>query len=307
MTSQERERRSATLLSAGLMAIAAAALFAAMNMAVRALGQLESPALPAFEVAFFRFLFGLLTASPLIVATGWGVVRTQAPGAHALRVLAGGGGVGAMFAALAQLPLGFVTAISFSNPFFAVIFAALFLGERVGPWRWSAVGFGFCGVLVMTGVASGLPISALEPAVGLAVMAAVFFGVEVVMIRRLALTENFATVLLYNNLGAMLLLAAPAALVWKTPSPEQWPFLALSGLFGVVGQMLFLTAMRIAEASFVSPFLYLSLVFAMAYGFAFFSEVPTQTTVAGAAMITAAGLFILYREQLARRGRPGSD
>ncbi|MEL6282684.1 MAG: DMT family transporter [Pseudomonadota bacterium] len=296
MTQPKTGQSSTRLLQAGAMAIVAAALFAAMSMSVKALEQLDAAELPVLEVTFFRYVFGLLTASPLMIAQGRSVFHTRAVGAHATRVFAGIGGVASMFAALTTLPLGFVTAISFSNPFFALIFATLFLGERAGPWRWLAVVLGFSGVIVM----AGAPLSALEPMVALAVLAAVFFGVEVVMIRRLALTEDFATVLLYNNLGAIVLLALPVLAFWQTPTPEQLFFLAMTGVVGVLGQMLFLTAMRIGEASFVAPFLYLTLVFAMIYGFFLFDEVPTSTTLLGSAIITSAGLFMLYREHLAK-------
>ena len=95
-------------LKAGLLAIAAAGLFAGMNLSVRALGQMPGPALPAIEITFFRFLFGLLTASFLLVIHGRKVLTTRIPGAHLVRVLAGAGGVTMMFAALASLPVGYV-------------------------------------------------------------------------------------------------------------------------------------------------------------------------------------------------------
>lgn len=291
------DRVASKVVAAALLATSAACLFASMNTAVRALAQLDDPSLSALQIAFFRFFFGLITASPFILAAGRQAWATTAPWAHALRVCVGIGGVVTMFAALELIQVGLATAISFSNPFFALIFAVVFLGERVGIWRWSAVTIGFIGVVMMTGAPAG----AIEPAVGLAIIAAIFFGGEVVMIRKLATTEKFSTILLYNNLGALLLLSIPLFLVWRQPSDTQWLLLAAAGASAVLGQMLFLSAMRIGEASFVAPFLYLTLVFAMVFGFVIFDETPTETTLIGSVIITAAGLFMLYREQVSRR------
>lgn len=291
------------VIRAALLAIAATVLFASMNVSVRALAQLDDQPLHAFQIAFFRFFFGLLTAGPLIIYAGRSVFRTRVPGRHALRVVAGVGGVASMFAALSVLPVALVTAISFSNPFFALIFAVLFLGERVGIWRWSAVSVGFIGVFMMTGASTG----AIEPAAALAVLAAVLFGVEVTMIRKLATTEKVATVLLYNNLGALVLLSIPMILVWQVPSVDQWMLLGAAGSSAVLGQLLFLLAMRLGEASFIAPFLYLTLVFAMIFGFVGFAEVPSVTTIWGSIIITAAGVFMIYREQRTRREQHRSN
>ena len=132
--------------------------------------------------------------------------------------------------------------------------------------------------------------------INVTMLAAVLFGVEVGMIRKLAATEHFATILLINNGAALLLLAIPAGLFWQTPSADQWLFLAGAGVSVVLGQMMFLTAMRTSEASFVAPFGYLTLVYAMLFGFVIFGEIPSISTLIGAVIITAAELFMLYRE-----------
>ena len=93
MTQPKTGQSSGRLLEAGAMAIVAAALFAAMSMSVKALEQLDAAELPVLEVTFFRYVFGLLTASPLMIAQGPSVFHTRAVGAHATRVLAGIGGV----------------------------------------------------------------------------------------------------------------------------------------------------------------------------------------------------------------------
>ena len=291
------ETSDGNMLRSGLFAASAAAFFAAMNLCVKASSASGGPDLPALEVTFFRYLFGLLTASPMLFIFGRSILRTSQAGAHMIRILAGASGVMLMFAALANLPVGLVTSIGFSSPFFTLIFAGLVLGERVGRWRWLAVLVGFFGVMIMTGAPTG----AIEPAIGLAVMAAVFLGIEVGVIRLLVQRDHFATILLINNGAALILLSVPAWFVWVTPDPGQVILLAGVGISVVLGQILFLAAMKIGEASFVAPFNYLTLVFAMVFGFLLFAEVPSATTLAGATLIVLAGLFLLHRENIQRR------
>ncbi len=281
------------LLKSGLWAFAAAACFAAMNLCVKAIGEIGGPGLPAVEITFFRYLFGLLTASTLLIVNGRRTLGTNIPGAHAIRVLAGAAGVMMMFTALQSLPVGLATSIGFSSPFFTLLFAVLFLGERVGMWRWATVALGFTGVVVMTGATAG----EIKPAIGFALAAALFMGIEVGMIRKLAVVDNFATILLISNGAALALLVIPAYVVWVPPDSSQLILLAGTGVSVVLGQMMFLTAMRASEASFVAPFGYMTLVYAMVFGYIFFDEVPAAETLYGSALIVFAGLLLLYREQ----------
>ncbi len=287
------EPNNKKLLKSGLWAFAAAACFAAMNLCVKAVGEIGGPELPALEITFFRYLFGLLAASTLLVVNGRSALGTNIPGAHAIRVLAGAVGVMMMFAALQSLPVGLATSIGFSSPFFTLLFAVLFLGERVGVWRWLAVAAGFTGVVVMTGV----PVGEIKPAIVFALAAALFMGIEVGMIRKLAIVDNFATILLINNAAALALLAIPAYVVWVPPNSSQLILLAATGVSVVLGQIMFLSAMRASEASFVAPFGYLTLVYAMVFGYVFFEEIPAAETLYGSALIVFAGLVLLYREQ----------
>jgi drug/metabolite transporter (DMT)-like permease len=292
-------------LRAAVAAVAACAFFAAMGASVRAIGlQENSPALAPQQILFFRYAFGFLLLSPMLALNGSASLRTVYPLRHGLRSLFGATGAGCMFAALATLPVAFVTAVSFASPFVTLIFAVLVLGERAGPHRWGAVAAGFVGITVLAGPLEG----GADFTVLFAVVAAVFFGFEVGMIKLLSRSERPLTILLYNNLAGAALAGLASAPVWVMPSPEQLPLLAGAGFSVVLGQALFISALRNADASFVAPFSFLTLAFAALYGWVFFAEIPAPRTWAGAAIIVVAGLWLAHREARARRlrtGRPG--
>jgi len=292
-------------MRAAVAAVAACALFAAMGASVRAIGLQEiGPALAPQQIVFFRYAFGFLLLSPMLILIGPTSLRTRYPLRHGLRTLFGATGVGCMFAALATLPVVFVTAVSFASPFVTLIFAVLVLGERAGPHRWGAVAAGFIGVVVLAGPLEG----GADFTVLFAVAAAVLFGFEVGMIKLLSRSEKPLTILLYNNLAGAALAGLASVPVWVMPGPEQLQLLAGAGFSVVLGQALFISALRNADASFVAPFSFLTLAFAALYGWFFFAEIPAQRTWAGAAIIVAAGLWLAHREARAQRlrtGRPG--
>ena len=275
----------ATVRAAGLTLIACV-FFAAANACARAV-QIEGP-VPPQQVTAFRYLFGFLTLLPLILRSPVPVFRTAVPRLHALRIAFGVGGVVCMFAALARLPLADVTAIAWANPLVAMALAALVLGERVSRLRWLWAGLGFLGVLVMMRPSG----AAFGPSGLLALGAALCIGAEVTAIRALAVRDPGLTVLAIANAGGAIagaLLAAPV-LVW--PDPAQAVLMAGTGISMVIGQLLFMEAIRLRETSFVAPFYYATLVFAFAIGMVAFGEVPDLWVYLGAAAIVGSGLGV---------------
>lgn len=285
-------------LRAALLTLIACAFFAAANAFAK--GAQADGAIPPQQVTFFRFLFGFLTLLPWILMARGPVFRTAVPHVHAIRVFFGMSGVVCMFAALAHLPLADVTAIAWANPLVAMLLAALFLGDRISGRRWLFAAIGFAGVLVMmrpSGAAFGWE--------GLfALGAALFIGAEVAAIRALAGRDGSLTVLAIANAGgclATLLIAAPVMIM-----PDGWQLFAMvmTGSLMVIGQLLFMVAIRVRETSFVAPFYYATLLFAFIYGMVFFGEIPDLWVYLGAGAIVVSGVAITLqgaREDRARR------
>ena len=197
-----------------------------------------------------------------------------------------------MFAAAAAIPLADATAISFLNPLFAMVFAIPLLGERVGPWRWLAAAIGILGavVLVRPG-AGGLQFGAM-----LALGAAVVLGLETIFIKRLSGRELPLQVLLMNNSIGLALVSLAVVPVWQSPSLPQWLCLAALGGLMAAAQFCFVNAMARAEASLVTPFFYVTLVFAALYDFAIYAAVPGTISLLGIALILSAAGLLAWRE-----------
>ena len=260
----------------------------AMNSLVKSFGA----RLPAAELLFFRGVFGAMFLLPLVMWRSWRSVATQHPWMHLLRTSFGTASMFGVFYAVTHLPLADATAILFSNPLFATVFAAVLLRETVGWQRALATLVGFGGVLVM--IRPGA--ETIEPAAFVAIAAAMLTGALAIIIRRLSGKDSpYVIIFWFTTVGSVM--ALPAALVfWVPPQPGDWPLLVLIGLLGLIGQAAFTFAFSTGESSAVAPFDYLRLIFAGVFGYLFFAELPDLWSLIGAAIIMASTFYIMRRE-----------
>ncbi len=291
------EKPAQNALASAMLMIAACALIAGTTLMAKGLGRgLGAEELHPLQISFGRYAFGFACLLPFAL---WRMPSfSGAPWAlHLGRSLVGWAGVSCLFTAATYLPLADATAISFLNPLVAMVLAIPILGERVGPWRWGAAGIALIGALVL--IQPGT--EAFRPIALVALCAAFFMGLEAILVKRLSRSEPALRILILNNAAGALVAFCAASFVWTQPSPLQWGVMAILGGTMVCAQMLFLMAMHRAEASFAMPFFYATLVFAAAYDFAFFGELPAWTSWLGAALIVAGALVLAWREGRASR------
>ncbi|MBL6954881.1 MAG: DMT family transporter [Alphaproteobacteria bacterium] len=198
-----------------------------------------------------------------------------------------------LFVALKYMSLADATAISFTSPLFITLLAIPILGERVDRARWLAVFMGLIGVLVVVRPGSGLAswISML-PLLG----AAAFAGFQICT-RMLASTENTFATLFYTGAGGLAWSSLLLPLVWVTPEPVYWLAFLVQGALGVGAHLCMIKAFTLAEASLLAPFNYSKIVWAIAVGYLVFDDQPSLNTLAGAAIIALAGLFLMLHER----------
>ena len=300
--------------------IAATLAFSLMNALIKA----SSERFPVGEVVLFRSLFALATLVVWLARRSEfpSALRTQRPFGHIGRSLAGSGGMFANFAVLALLPLADATAFTFATPLMVVPLAVVALGEIVRPARWAAVGLGFLGVLVMLsdhlgeGLASGASRGGLGAAI--AMLGAVSSAFAMIQTRRLTLSEPTGAIVFYFSsvttaLSALLLIAAALwpegaagadfarAQRFVAPGLVEFAALAMIGILGGVGQILMTHSYRFADASIIAAFDYVAMIWAAILGFVVFGETPTLRIGLGAAIVSGAGLFVLWRERRRRR------
>ncbi len=284
-------------LSAILLMLLAFLLFTGIDTSAKWLVQ---AGLPATEVVFVRFAVHFMIAMALILPQeGRRLFRTSAPGQELLRGLFLAGATFFNFFALKYLPLTVTVSILFATPLVVCAFSVPLLGERVGLRRWAAIGVGFLGVLVVTRPWS----ASFHWAMGLSIGALFCASMYFVMTRKLAGVDSAGTQQFLTSLIAMTV-AAPMGLVgWTWPTvPVDWAALALIGVFGWAGHQLATNAHRLAPASVLAPFVYVQIIYMTASSWAIFHTPPDGWVLAGAAIVTGAGLYVWLRERALTRG-----
>ena len=257
---------------------------------------------PAGEAVFFRSFFAIPV---ILIWLAWrrelgSGLRVARPLGHVWRGVMGTAAMGFGFAGLGLLPLPEVTAIGYAAPLLTVVFAAMFLGEEVRAFRLSAVALGMAGVLVVLSPRLGaIGAASHKEALGAMVvlMGAVCAALAQVFVRKLVATERTPAIVFWFSVTSTTLSFVTLPFGWVVPSPAQAALLVGAGLLGGLGQIFLTSSYRHADASIVAPFEYASMIFVLLFGYFFFDEVPTLVMLAGAALVIAAGVLIIWRER----------
>ena len=279
----------------GIWALVAASLFSVMAGLIKAAGQ----TIHVTEILFFRQVFMLLFALPMIAPALPTVLRSARPDLQLLRI---GAAVAAMllsFTAVIYLPLADVITIGFARTFFITIFAIVILSEVVGARRWSAMVVGFVGVVI---VAQPEGAGSMNVYGLMAIAGAACAGLVMVVIRKLTETDPPITIMAWQAIGVGILMLPPTLYFWKTPNADELLILVAIGIVSLIMQMCNIFAFRAAEASAIAALDYTRLIWAILIGFLVFSEWPEPHVFLGAGIIIAAALYTMHREnRLARR------
>jgi drug/metabolite transporter (DMT)-like permease len=228
---------------------------------------------PIGQVLFFRGFFGIIFYFLIIPKDRLhNFYITKRAGLHFLRCISGLIALVAIFIALRKLPLATVVSISFAAPIFTTILSIFLLSEKVGVYRWLAVVVGFIGILVITepGISS-VNIYYIFPIIfclGLSYVA--------ITLRQLSKTEPVWLISFYFSLSITILSFFTIPNGWVMPSIYDFILLSLVGIFGGVANLWLSTSYKYSEVSLVTPLKYLSLVFAIIFGYLIWNEIPTH-------------------------------
>ena len=191
------------------------------------------------------------------------------------------------------MPLADVVSLTFGGPIFVTVASIFFLSEKVGIKRWSAVFLGFVGMLLIVQPAFvDLNYYYITP-----IVFCIFFACVAISVRSLSKTEpNYTIAFYFTFLCTLLGLGSIFFAEWKMPTLIDLIIFIVMGLCGSIANLLLTQSYRLAEASLVTPIKYLSLVFAIMFGFFIWSEVPKILTLLGALLVIASSLIIFVRE-----------
>jgi drug/metabolite transporter (DMT)-like permease len=252
-----------------------------------------SPEVDSVIVLFMRYFFGLVFFTPFIIKVGMQGFATSRPFLHLIRVLSLGSAVACTYFAYRNLPLALATSIGMTGPLFTTLLAIFILNDRVRPIKWALILLGYMGVIVAVRPHE----MAISIGVWASLLANIFAACSNICVKILTRTERTFTLMLYANTATTFIAGLVAILVWKTPSFSDLMSLIAVGGFGVLSQYCNVTAFRYANPSFLAPFEYTRICFAIPVGYIFFDETPNVWVIVGSLIIIAATYGLTRVEQ----------
>ncbi len=271
-----------------LMMIGAVALLTIMSTLVKIIGPEYHPV----QISFLRNIIAAFVILPILLrAGGVSILKTNRPGMITVRSIAGISGNILYFYAFQRMAVGDVIVIAQAVPLFVTAMAVLFMGEKVGWRRWVAVSIGFVGVVIAIDPGGNVSTASL-----IAVAATGLWASTILMMRSLGATDSPYSISFYFMAIGAFMTAFAQPWVWQTPTGEVWILLIGVGVSGAFGQILMSYALKLADVSVVSPFNYTGILWAIGFDLLIWNVAPAWATLSGAALITAAGIYIFHRE-----------
>ena len=272
---------------------------------------------PVLEIVFVRSLVSLPLLFSRASLRGGQRLRTAKPFQQAFRGLLMFLSYTTYYLALAALPLAETVSIFYSAPLFMTALSGFLLGEHAGVRRWSAIAVGFLGVLVIMKPQGELSLAAL-----LALGSAATYAFSAILARRIGETDSaesmaIAATLVYALVAGSAGLALGDGILGATGRPEvdfllrawTWPSMGdfllfcVCGVIAAIGFTCLAQAYRLAPATAVAPFEYASLPWAVLWGWAIWSELPTPTLLVGIVLVVGSGIYVFRREAIRARER----
>ncbi|MEX0318192.1 MAG: DMT family transporter [Ruegeria sp.] len=167
------------------------------------------------------------------------------------------------------------------------------LGEQVGWRRWSAIGVGCIGVLIILQPGMGV----FNPWAIIPLISAFMFALYALLTRYAARRDSAATSFFWTGIAGAVAMTVVGIWFWEPMARQDWYWMGALSLLGVTGHWLLIKCYEMAEASAVQPFAYFHLLWSAILGITIFGEMLRPAVVTGAALIVAAGLFTLWRER----------
>ncbi len=273
------------VLQGALFILLGEALLAIMGAIIKHLsGELSTEV-----IVFYRNLFGLIMLLPIIYHHGHGILKTNKIHLHLLRATVGLSAMYGFFYVLANMPLAEAFLVKLTSPLFMPILAALWLGEVIKARTFWAIGIGFLGVIFILrpGTDTFAPIALIG--IGAAVLA----SAAKVTIRKMGSTEPSVRIVFYFGVISSLLSAIPLFWAWQWPQLHHWPWIALMGLVGTLGQLSLTRAYSIANPGQIGPYVYSSVIYGATLGWVIWGESLLMSTIIGSSLIIFAGVWNL--------------
>ena len=258
--------------------------FSVMELSAKELGQIFNP----FQIVFSRYLSQLIILLVLFNKNTITFLKSPFPSLQILR--------GAlllittcfMFSGLAYLPFAENIAIYMIGPVITTILAFLILKEKISFVQVVIVIIGLIGAIIIANPNS----ASFNFAIIFPFLAALCFAFFTISTKFLNSSDSNQTTLLYTAITGTILSLPFIIFFWEWPNLNQTILMFCLGLLATLGHFLFIEALKIVNASFAAPFVYLTVLLAAFWGYILYEEVPQQNTILGAFLIIIAGIII---------------
>ena len=256
--------------------------------------------LSTYSLPQFIFLRSLIAIALLLAITprfgGFRSLESSRKAWHLLRTILAIGAMFGFFYGLAKMPLVNALTLGYTAPLMVTALSAVFLDEPVGWRRWTAVTFGFIGVLIILRPDGGeLSFAALA-----VLIAALCYAWQAILARKLSGTESTLALSLYVVVGPMVLsLVLLDADSWINPDLTGWGLLLGAGISSVFAWIGLVNGYRAVSPALLAPLEYTALIGGAVAGYVFWDEIPDVWVAVGASVIVASGVFVVYRRNAA--------
>ena len=286
--------QSNNLLGIGLMMLAML-LFELMDAVAKLLVSADMSAIQIIAVR--SWMISVMILLVLGVRGELGELATRQPVKHMLRGMIGFFAPFMFFTSLKTLPLADATVVFFSSSFVLIVASALFLKEKVGPHRWSAVVIGFLGVVIAMNPQGGGPVGSYMLVLG----ATVIYSMIFISGKQLSQRDSVICLVFTLHLGMGVIATIALPWVWVPVTITTLGELFLMALIALVAHYVFAAAFARADVSALAPFEYTALVWATLIGYVIWLDIPSTEVWIGAAIIISCGLYVMHRESLHHR------
>ena len=197
------------------------------------------------------------------------------------------------FYSISVISMAKALTLAFVAPLITTALSPIFLNEKVGVRRWSAVIIGFVGSLIV--IRPGF--MELNLATIAALGTGFFYGIYLVITRKLHTSDSPLLTLLLTGVVGAVIASFLVPVVWISPTFNQWSLLALMGIFACLGHLFLILSLKYADASKLAPLGYFEIVTNIILGHYFFGDFPNYWTWLGLTIIVCSGIYVSFRER----------
>ena len=281
------------LLRAVMFMVIGGVSIALMQAAVK----LISWELHPFIITLYRAGLVFVVLLPILFWRGRAVFNTSSIRLQVVRGGIGGLGMLCVFTGLSMISLAEVTVLLFTVPIFATLLSIVFLSEKVGVRRWTAIFVGFLGILIIA-----RPQGSVSTGHLFILCAALSWSTSILIAKKLTEKDTVISITFWQAMGCVPLAFIASLFVWELPSFVQLGALLGIAALGTVGHAMLYAALKVGQVSVILPLDYIRIIWSAGLGFILFGQLPTLHLYAGSLMIIAATAFLSYREVTAGEG-----